>query len=286
MSYYWRHSAVPHIEIRNVDDGRTFSHGRHSHETFSIGAIISGQSTYLNGDGTRQINAGSVVLMNPGAVHACNPVLGQPWAYRMFYVDAHWLTDLQRQHGLDAQEGFVPFVETYNADAGLFVELDDLYSALTGPDTSPDIMQAAVLNFFRRLIARFQPASADMKRSPYKIAQAAELIREQCVSGLCLEDIAATVQLSPSYLIRAFKACYGLTPHSYLIDCRLKLAREGLRRGETIADVAASVGFADQAHLQRLFKRALAATPGQYRGSPTQAADTLRNQRAALPWRG
>ena len=52
MSHYWRNSAVLHIEIRNVEDGRTFSYERHSHETFSIGAIVSGQSTYLNGDGS------------------------------------------------------------------------------------------------------------------------------------------------------------------------------------------------------------------------------------------
>ena len=46
MSHYWRHPAVPHIEIRNVEDGRTFSHGNHPHATFSIGAIMAGESSY------------------------------------------------------------------------------------------------------------------------------------------------------------------------------------------------------------------------------------------------
>ncbi len=86
MSHYWRNSAVPHIEIRNVEDGRTFSHESHAHATFSIGAIMAGQSSYLNGRSVCHISAGSVVLMNPGVGHACNPLQGQPWAYRMFYV--------------------------------------------------------------------------------------------------------------------------------------------------------------------------------------------------------
>ena len=135
MSHYWRHLAVPHIEIRNVEDGRTFTHGRHSHATFSIGAIMAEESTYLNGHSTRHITAGSVVLMNPGAVHACNPVHSQPWAYRMFYVDAHWLASVQRQQGIGAQEDLVPFAETYSADFTLFAGLDSLYNTVTESGT-------------------------------------------------------------------------------------------------------------------------------------------------------
>ncbi|MBC2678918.1 AraC family transcriptional regulator [Pseudomonas sp. MBT-2] len=282
MSHYWRHPALAHLEIRNVEDGRTFSHARHSHSTFSIGAIMQGQSTYLNGDSSRLISAGSVVLMNPGVVHACNPVHEQPWAYRMFYVDAQWLATLQ-QPGSGTQKDFVPFAQTYSADVSLFDELDDLYRTLTASDCPPNIMQGATLGFFQRLVKRLQPVSNDAKSEPHKMAQAAEFIREHCADALRLEDIASAVQLSPSYLIRAFKACHGLTPHGYLIDCRLKLARDGLRPGEDIAQVAARVGFADQAHLQRLFKRALATTPGHYRGVPTQAIDTPRSPRAARP---
>ncbi len=283
MSHYWRHAAVPHLEIRNVEDGRRFSHARHSHSTFSIGAITQGQSTYINGDSSRLIGAGSVVLMNPGAVHACNPVHEQPWAYRMFYVDAQWLAALQQQQRSGTQKSFVPFAQIHSADVSLFEDLDDLYHTLTADECAPSIMQGAALRFFQRLIARLQPASKNVRCEPHKMAQAAAFIREHCASELRLEDIASAVQLSPSYLIRAFKACHGLTPHGYLIDCRLQLARDHLRQGEGIAQVAARVGFADQAHLQRLFKRALATTPGQYRGLPTQAADTRRNPRAARP---
>lgn len=265
MSHYWRNLAVPHIEIRNVEDGRTFTHGSHSHATFSIGAIMAGQSSYLNGHSTRNISAGSVVLMNPGVVHACNPLHDQAWAYRMFYVDAGWLASVQRREGIGAMDGFTPFAETYSTDSVLFAELDALYLTLTQSGTATYIMQAAVLKFFQGLVARQNTANDHAACVPNKITQAADFIREHCTHALRLEDIAAAVQLSPSYLIRTFKAHYGFTPHGYLIDCRLQLARDGLRRGYGIAEVAAQAGFADQAHLQRLFKRALAATPGQYR---------------------
>lgn len=286
MSHYWRHVAVPHIEIRNVEDGRTFTHGSHSHATFSIGAIMAGQSIYLNGHSTRHISAGSVVMMNPGAVHACNPLHDQPWAYRMFYVDADWLASVQRQAGIDANDGFMPFAENYSTDSTVFAELDSLYGVLTDSDAPAENMQAAALNFFLRLVARLQTAKDQKAQAPHKMSQAADFIRERCTQALRLEEIAAEVQLSPSYLIRAFNAYYGLTPHGYLIDCRLQLARDGLRRGDAIAQVAAQSGFADQAHLQRLFKRTLATTPGQYRGPITPATSTQRNPPARRPSHG
>lgn len=283
MSHYWRHRAVPHIEIRNVEDGRTFTHGSHAHANFSIGAIMEGTSTYLSGHSTRDISAGSVVLMNPGVVHACNPLHDQPWAYRMFYVDAGWLALVQRQAGIGAEGGFVPFDANYSTDPTLFTELNSLYVVLTDSSTSPETIQTVVLNFFRWLVRRLQTASDHPPCAPCKMTQAADFIRENCTHALRLEDIAAAVQLSPSYLIRAFKAHYGLTPHGYVIDCRLQLARDGLRRGDGIAEVAAQTGFADQAHLQRLFKRTLAATPGQYRGLITPATDMPRSQPAMRP---
>ncbi|QFS39453.1 Helix-turn-helix domai [Burkholderia cepacia] len=73
--------------------------------------------------------------------------------------------------------------------------------------------------------------------------------------------------MSPSYLIRAFNARYGMTPHAFLIDRRVQYGRTELRRGRPIADVALDAGFADQAHFQRAFRRIAAATPGQYRSA-------------------
>jgi AraC-like DNA-binding protein len=57
-----------------------------------------------------------------------------------------------------------------------------------------------------------------------------------------------------------------MTPHAYLVNCRIEYSRAQLKRGRAIADVALEAGFADQAHLQRVFRQFTAATPRQYRG--------------------
>ncbi len=48
-SPFWRDAALPFIEARTVDDGRTICYAKHTHDTFSLGAIVGGTSTYLNG---------------------------------------------------------------------------------------------------------------------------------------------------------------------------------------------------------------------------------------------
>jgi len=65
-------------------------------------------------------------------------------------------------------------------------------------------------------------------------------------------------------LARQFRRELGLAPHAYLVSLRLRRARELLARGISPADVAAQVGFADQSHLGRWFKRAYRITPAKY----------------------
>ena len=56
----------------------------------------------------------------------------------------------------------------------------------------------------------------------------------------------------------------GLTPHAYLNHIRVLRARDLLRQGCPIAQAAVNVGFVDQSHLHRHFKRIVGVTPGQY----------------------
>ena len=60
----------------------------------------------------------------------------------------------------------------------------------------------------------------------------------------------------------------GMSPHQYLVNVRVNSARALLTSGagrRSLADVAAAVGFADQSHLTRQFKRVLGLTPKQAR---------------------
>ena len=95
-------------------------------------------------------------------------------------------------------------------------------------------------------------------------------MQDDCSSALTLAQLSAVAGLTPSHFVRSFSRHYGMTPHAYLLDQRIRHARTLLRRGEPLAEVALASGFADQAHFQRQFKRRVAATPGHYRNQLTR----------------
>jgi len=255
VSRFWRDPALPFVEARRVGDGRQVCYAAHSHESFSIGVITGGRSTYLNGDLRIQVGAGTTVLMNPGVVHTCNPIDGEPWSYLMLFVDRPWLQ----------AQGFELPTQTWSDSPALYQRLLQAFA---------DLFDAGVPDREGRLAALFGSlpdflgANARVSDEGHpRLDAAAAFIRAHRSDPLSLADICTACGLSRAYLIRAFRQHYGLTPHGYLLDQRVQLARAQLRQGRAIAEVAQEAGFADQAHLQRAFKKHLAATPGHYRNA-------------------
>jgi len=255
---FWRDPALSFLEARAVEDGREVCYGMHSHQTFSIGLVTGGRSEYRIGRVRHEVTAGAVVLMNPEETHACNPLEDLPWSYRMLYVDVPWLTGVQQGNG------FTPYATVLSTDPALYRQLKGLFDVLF--DTESDVMskEYAATAFFADLHHRLGQTCDPVGDTHSGLKRAAEFITSHCTRPLRLADICAASGLSPSYLVRAFKARYGLTPHAYQINRRIQYGQKELRRGRPIVDVALEAGFADQAHFQRAFKRHVAATPRQY----------------------
>jgi len=262
---FWRDEKLPFIEARSVHDGRKFRYGKHAHEAFSIGIVTSGRCIYLNGKTRTPVGAGSVVVMNPGDAHACNPSHDELWSYRMLYVDVPWLIGIQQDLGISRDQHFRPSSTTLSTQPELYVGLRRLYDILTDERAERLEKHGAALAFMTEVQQALSPAPDLPLHGHRGLERAAQFIRDNHTRSLKLEEICSAADLSPSYLIRAFKDKYGLTPHAYLTNCRIEFSRTQLRRGRPIAEVALAAGFSDQAHLQRSFKMLVAATPGQYR---------------------
>jgi AraC-like DNA-binding protein len=273
---FWRDDALPFIEARSVEDGRKVCYAKHSHETFSIGFISNGRCNYLNGRKRERIGAGTVVVMNPGDVHACNPIGDEPWCYRMLYIDVPWLRAIQDRLGVGRRGCFVPFSATASRQPGLYGSVNRFFEILIDPRAEHLRKHSAAVILMAEAQQALNPGTALTHEKPPRLARAAEYIRQNCTRSLKLQAICAEVDLSASHLIRSFKDVYGLTPHAYQINCRIEFCRSQLRRGWPIADVALAAGFSDQAHLQRIFKRVVAATPGQYRAYRPDPASSGR----------
>jgi AraC-like DNA-binding protein len=88
-----------------------------------------------------------------------------------------------------------------------------------------------------------------------------------------LDELAGRSGIDRFRLARQFKQAFGLSPHAYLVRLRLRAARALLARGREPAQVAIEVGFADQSHLGRWFRRTYRLTPAAYQRQCTNVLD-------------
>lgn len=83
--------------------------------------------------------------------------------------------------------------------------------------------------------------------------------------NLAIEDMARCVCISPYHMIRKFKNDFGLTPHQFQIQCRIRKAQKLLEDGKSVIEVAYATGFCDQSHFDRCFRKIVGLTPNTYK---------------------
>jgi len=110
----------------------------------------------------------------------------------------------------------------------------------------------------------------------YKLsnAQMNKLVSRSATEGglkLTVAEMAATVGLSESWFNTVFKNSTGQTPLQWQLAKRVELAQQIMLESEiTVTDVAARLGFTDQAHLTRTFRHVVGDTPAAWRRTHKQ----------------
>jgi AraC family transcriptional regulator len=92
--------------------------------------------------------------------------------------------------------------------------------------------------------------------------RAVQYIQAQLNADLTVSGIAQSVGLSSDHFTRLFKESTGQSPYRYVVEARVRKAKELLTTGKfTISEAAHHVGFVDQSHLTRHFKRVFGLPP-------------------------
>jgi transcriptional regulator GlxA family with amidase domain len=113
-----------------------------------------------------------------------------------------------------------------------------------------------------------RPPERDPKLARDALRRAIRFVNDHLDSKLKWDEIATAVGLDPFTFGRGFRLATGMTPHQYIIRCRLRRAMRLLARGELpLAGIALEVGCSCQSHLTTLFRKHLGTTPGAFRVS-------------------
>ena len=79
-----------------------------------------------------------------------------------------------------------------------------------------------------------------------------------------IEQMAHDACISPFHMIREFKKAFGLTPHQFQMQCKVRKAQKLLKE-RPAAEVTFDAGFYDQSHMDRCFKKVVGLSPKEYK---------------------
>ncbi|PAS95520.1 MAG: AraC family transcriptional regulator [Candidatus Dactylopiibacterium carminicum] len=242
----------------------------HRHDSYLVGVTEQGVQQFNCRRARFHSQPGHVFTLNPGEIHDGDAPHPEGFTYSCFYLDPAWLRRELCVLSDDARTGEPLFAETLTQDLALGRAFVEAFGAWSGQELR--IVRQAMLD---QLLARMAPhlhwaARPDPDpRLPRVARLGRDFLHANLTRDVGLDDLAAACGVDRFRLTRAFKAAFGLAPHAYLVQLRLARARHLLAQGQTPAMVASTLGFADQSHLGRWFRRAFGLTPAQYaRRSP------------------
>jgi AraC-like DNA-binding protein len=254
--------AIAGIQAIQAHSSHTFS--RHTHDQFGIGLMARGAQKSASGRGLVEACAGDVITCNPGEVHDGVPIGPAPRSWTMLYLDpqlvATFMADIT-----DGRKGACELPRPVVRDGPTAQRLGRLCSALTssGLPAGPVLIDEQLL----LLLAGLQDDAArpgSRPAAPAAVARARQCIDDDPAAPVTLAELACHSGLSRFQLVRGFAKATGLTPHAYLLQRRVHLARRLITQGLPLRDAAADSGFADQSHMTRLFVRNYGVSPGAY----------------------
>ncbi|MEM1312911.1 MAG: AraC family transcriptional regulator [Pseudomonadota bacterium] len=170
-----------------------------------------------------------------------------------------------------AGRGWTPQVVEKHIDPGIArLHREIRRSLLSDPIVEPSYLSALCDGILARIGCRLAglPTGTGPKETlpPGRLRVIAEQIERDLAGRVSVEALARSVGLSRSHFSRAFQAAMGETPREFIINRRIRRARDLLADTDRpLADIAAETGFSSHAHLSTTFKKRMGVTPAEYR---------------------
>ena len=244
--------------------------GRHWHATHGFGLLEQGAQSSASGRGPVQAYRGDVITTNPGEVHDGRPLGGPTRRWRMLYLDPGVLASVPR-HPQATPARDVELVQPVFRDARLSRALRQLFGRLETAGPAPAgtgwlACEEALVDACALLLAH-HAAEAPARDMGGDVARVRERLADDLLNPPTLTELALLTGLSKYQVLRRFEKAYGVPPHAWLLQQRVERARRLIRQGLSLAEAAASCGFADQSHMTRSFARQFGYTPGAWKAA-------------------
>jgi AraC-like DNA-binding protein len=244
--------------IREVFHARFTDHAypRHTHDVWTLFIVDDGAIRYDLHRRAHGAEPSMVTVLPPHVVHDGRPATSQGFRKRVLYLE----TSVLGEHliGPAVDRPVIP-------DRTIRAEVAALHDALgCVTDTfEAETRLAFVAEKIRQALGE-RPEERQVMPDDDLAERVRAYLDAHTSEPVTMAAVSDALGHGPTQLTRAFTHVYGIAPHAYLTGRRLEAARDRILGGQSLADVAADVGFCDQAHLTRRFKQFLGTTPGRF----------------------
>jgi len=236
----------------------------HRHDTYAIGITDLGVQCYDYRGATQSSTPGSVMVLHPDEMHNGRAGSAEGFGYRMLYVEPVLIADAVRN--ITGRYCPLPFVKESVCDNPYLAQ-----AVLLAADGSLANSESLAVDQVMLLLAQglisadrscIDPANKVLfdTRAVDKVREYLDAFDDRVVHSSELENITG---LSRYDLSRQFNKLLGTSPYRYSVNRRLDKARKLIGK-MPLTELALQCGFADQAHLSRLFKTTFGMTAGKY----------------------
>lgn len=242
----------------------------HTHDFLEISIVLEGQANYTIEEQEFQLNAGQIMLFNPGTRHGEEQRTGTYSHQLHIGLTNISLDGLKRNH-LPTKKAILNLGEYQWEFLDKAWRLVKEYS-----EEQPEfqlMVKALIIEMLVLILRSLEKAqdntvtlalSKNAKRKQYLVNHAIYYLENHHTQEITLEQLADTLYVSPTYLSKVFKESTGMSPINYLIQVRLKHAKELLANEQlTIREISQAVGYQDAYHFSKLFKKYYGVSPSQ-----------------------
>jgi AraC family transcriptional regulator len=245
------------------------------HEAFSISYVRRGSFGYRGAGGASELVAGSILIGRPGDEYVCTH---EHHAGGDECLSFQLAPDLVAALGASAwRSGGVPPIPA-------LVVLGELAQAAAAGRSDIGLDEAGLLlaRRFAALLAGPSVRAPVGGRDRRRAVEAALWLDAHAHEPISLETAARRAGLSVFHFLRIFMRTLGVTPHQYLLRCRLRRAARHLaEEHRPITEIAYDTGFADLSNFVRTFHRAAGVSPRRFRRLARGERKILQDRLAA-----